>query len=35
MRLRSVECVDLSRLDGESALGFHERLRRLISEAAE
>jgi hypothetical protein len=27
--------LDLSRLDEETALGYHERLRRLISEAAE
>lgn len=27
--------LDLARLDEESALGFHERLRRLISAAAE
>jgi hypothetical protein len=27
--------LDLARLDGETALGYHERLRRLISAAAE
>jgi hypothetical protein len=27
--------LDLSRIDGESALGYHERLRRLIIQASE